>query len=157
MAPVPSTGFRGSPSGGARADLYFDTTAPLNPVKTRSRRIEIASTAGERADVSDEGYRGIAAKEGETYEFSMCARSNAGFDGPVTVSLERKNGDAYGQTRITGLKPDWCRFTGSFRSKGMDPAARLVIDFYRFFTENRYTVLDLNFSPGFNVVVGNPG
>lgn len=114
-------------TGASRVNLYFDTSMPLNSVKARSLRIEINSPGGERAGVSNEGYWGIAARQGESYEFSMYARGAAGFDRPLTVSLEGKDGAVYGQTQITGLKTAWSRFTGSIQSKGTDPVARLVI------------------------------
>ena len=114
-------------AGSSKVNLFFDTSAPLNPIKARSLRIEINSPNGERAGVANEGYWGIAAKKGESYEFSMYARSAAGFDGPLTVSLEGKDGAVYGQARITGLKTDWTRFSGSIQANATDAAARLAI------------------------------
>jgi len=114
-------------SGSAKVNLFFESAMPLNAVKTRSLRIEVNSPNGERAGVANEGYWGIAAKKGDSYEFSMYARSATSFDGPVTVTLEGKDGTVYGQTQITGLKAEWSRFTGSIHAAASDPAARLAI------------------------------
>jgi hypothetical protein len=114
-------------TGASRVNAYFDTATPLNSVKARSLRLEITSTGGEKAGSSNEGYWGIAAERGESYEFSMYARGSAGFDGPVTVNLEGKDGVFGQQAQITGLKPAWSRFTATITSTGTDPAARLLI------------------------------
>lgn len=113
-------------TGSAKVNLFFDRIEPISPAKSRSLRVEVNST-GERAGVSNEGYWGIAAKNGESYEFSMYARSAAGFDGPLTVTLEGKDGTVYGQTQITGLKATWNRVTGTIQSTATDPAAKLTI------------------------------
>jgi alpha-L-arabinofuranosidase len=114
-------------TGVAKVNLFFDDTTPLNPVKSRSLRIEINSPNGERAGVSNEGYWGIAIKQGESYQFSMYARGPESFDGPLTVRLEAKDGTVYGQAEITGLKTAWGRFSGSIAAAATDPAARLTI------------------------------
>ena len=114
-------------TGAARVNLFFDAATPLNPVKSRSLRVEVASPGGERAGVANEGYWGIAAKQGTSYEFSTYARAAAGFDGVLTVTLEGTDGTVYGQTGITGLKTTWSRFTDSIQSSGTNPAARLII------------------------------
>ena len=41
----------------------------------------------------------------------MWARGAEGFDGPLTVTLEGKDGAVYGQAQITGLKTAWSRFS----------------------------------------------
>ncbi|RPI23416.1 MAG: hypothetical protein EHM61_19820 [Acidobacteria bacterium] len=114
-------------TGAANVNLFFDSSTPLNSVKARSLRIEINSPNGERAGVSNEGYWGIAAKQGESYQFSMWARGAEGFDGPLSITLEGKDGAVYGQAQITGLKTAWSRFSGSFQAGATDPAARLTI------------------------------
>jgi alpha-L-arabinofuranosidase len=114
-------------TGQAKVNLFFESVMPLNPVKARSLRIEVNSPNGERAGVANEGYWGIAVKNGDSYEFSMYARAAAGFAGPLTVTLEGKDGTVYGQTQITGLKTDWSRFSGSIQASATDPAARLSV------------------------------
>jgi hypothetical protein len=114
-------------SGSATVNLFFDSSKPLNPIKSRGLRIEVNSSNGERAGVANEGYWGIAAKRSETYEFSMYARAVTGADLPLTVALEGKDGAVYGQTQISGLKTSWSLFSGSILSTGTDPAARLTI------------------------------
>jgi alpha-N-arabinofuranosidase len=92
-------------TGRAKVNLFFESAMPLNAVKLRNLRIEVESPNRERAGVANEGYWGIAVKNGDSYEFSMDARGAAGFAGPLTVTLEGKDGTVYGQTQISGLKP----------------------------------------------------
>ncbi len=114
-------------SGAARVNLFFDTSMPLNAIRSRSLRVEVASPNGERAGVVNEGYWGIGVKKGESYDFSMYARAAAGFDGPLTVSLEGKDGSVYAQARLTGPKATWTRVSASLQANATDPAARLSI------------------------------
>ena len=114
-------------TGSAKVNLFFETENPLNSVKPRSLRVEVNSSNGGRAGLSNEGYWGIAVQKGTSYQFAMYARAGSGFDGPLTVSLEGKDGAVYGEAQITGLKPEWGRVTATFQSNAADPAARLVI------------------------------
>jgi alpha-L-arabinofuranosidase len=111
----------------ASVNLFFDDSVPLSPAKPRSLRLEVESPNGDSAGVSNEGYWGIAVKQGESYEFSMYARGGERFDAPVTVTLEGTDGKVYGQTEISGLKAAWGRFSGVIQSTATDPAARLTI------------------------------
>jgi alpha-L-arabinofuranosidase len=114
-------------AGSAKVNLFFETENPLNSVKLRSLRVEVNSPNGERAGLSNEGYWGIAVQKGVSYQFAMYARSASGFDGPLTVSLEGKDGAVYGQAQITELKREWSRVTATIESNTADSAARLVI------------------------------
>jgi hypothetical protein len=93
-------------AGSAKVNLFFEAENPLNSVKPRSLRVEVTAN-GDRAGLSNEGYWGIATQKGTSYQFAMYAHSAGGFDGPLTVSLEGKDGTVYGQAQITGLKPEW--------------------------------------------------
>jgi Alpha-L-arabinofuranosidase len=114
-------------AGSAKVNLFFENEDPLNQAKPRSLRIEVNSPGGERAGVSNEGYWGIAVQKGVSYKFSMYARAAAGFDGPITVSLEGKDGTVYGQTQITSLKQDWNRVNATIQASATDLGAKLVI------------------------------
>lgn len=114
-------------AGAAKVNLFFESEHPLNAVKPRSLRVEIDSKNGDRGGLSNEGYWGIAVKKGATYQFAMYARAATGFSGPLTVSLESKDGAQYGQAQITGLKPEWNRVTATIQSNASDASARLVI------------------------------
>jgi alpha-L-arabinofuranosidase len=114
-------------TGSAKVNLFFETEDPLNAAKPRSLRVEVTSPNSDRAGLSNEGYWGIAVQKGKAYDFAMYARAAAEFDGPITVSLEGKDGTVYGQAQITGLAQGWKRVTATIPSNTTDPAARLVI------------------------------
>ncbi len=111
----------------ATINLFFDDSVPLSPAKARSLRLEVESSHGEKAGVSNEGYWGISVKQGESYEFSMYARAAQPFDAPVTVTLEGAEGKLYGMAEVSGLKTTWARFSGVIQSTATDPSARLTI------------------------------
>lgn len=114
-------------TGASKVNLFFEDAHPLSPAKARTLRVEVTSPNGERAGISNEGYWGIAVQKGASYRFSMDARAAAGFNAPVTITLEGKDGTVYGQTQITGLKPEWSHFSSSIQVNASDPAARLTI------------------------------
>lgn len=113
--------------GSAKGNIFFEDENPLNATKRRSLRVNVSSPNGERAGLSNEGYWGITVQKGTSYQFAMYARSAPGFDGPVTVSLEGKDGTVYGRAQVTGLNQDWARVTATIPSSATDPAAKLVI------------------------------
>lgn len=114
-------------TGSSKVNIFFESAAPLSPAKPRSLRIEVNSPSGERAGIANEGYWGISINKGEAYQFSMFARAAEGFNSPVTVSLEGKDGTVYGRTEIAGIQPQWSRVTGTILANTSDPAARLII------------------------------
>ena len=111
---------------GSTVRLFFDTENPLNPNNIRNLRMDIVHTGGGRTGIANEGYWGMAVKEGETYDFSIFARCRD-FKGPLIVTLEDRKGVVYGQTSITGIGGEWKRFTATLTANAADSAARLVI------------------------------
>ena len=114
-------------TGGAAASMGLDTERPLTAANRRCLRLEVARAAGGRAGVANEGYWGIAVRKGAEYELSCHARGSQGFTGPLVASLEAADGTTYAQDETEGLTADWQRFSCRLKTKGTDPAARLVI------------------------------
>ncbi|MFC1551331.1 alpha-L-arabinofuranosidase C-terminal domain-containing protein [Candidatus Latescibacterota bacterium] len=111
---------------GSTVRFFFDTASPLNATNTRALRMDIVSTDGGRAGIANEGYWGMAVKQGETYDFSLFVRCRD-FKGPLRVTLEDRKGTVYGQASITGIGGEWRRFTATLTANATDSAARLVI------------------------------
>src|SRR5262249_39823330 len=75
------------------ATFVVDTNAPLNQFLNVSLKVDASSaTAASPAGVANGGYWGIPVKPKTTYSLSFFAKANAGFTGPVTVSIESADG-----------------------------------------------------------------
>jgi alpha-L-arabinofuranosidase len=114
-------------TGAARASMTLDTSKPLNESNKTSLRVEIMSAdKGGRVAVVNEGFWGIGLEKGERYHLSFYARA-AGFNGSLEARIEGPGGKVYGSQIITGIGPDWKRYSASFESSGAEPKARLAL------------------------------
>ena len=79
-------------------------------------RIKV-ETPGEGFGVANEGFRGIGVEKDAEYTFSVTARRVDGYARALRVELEDANGSRQlGQTKITGLTPDWKKYTATLRA-----------------------------------------
>ncbi len=116
-------------SGGA-GSMALDTTQPIaGTALTTSLRVT-AGPAGTRIGVASDGFWGIPVRPHEVYRASFFARADAGFSGPLTVSLESGDGaTVYARARGPRLTTDWRQYT-VFLETGRAPTTadgRLVI------------------------------
>ncbi|MBP3566924.1 MAG: carbohydrate binding domain-containing protein, partial [Paraprevotella sp.] len=75
------------PIDGTSATLVSDGL--LNEVQTRALQLTLTA-AGD--GVRNEGFWGINSVSGRTYKFSFWAKSESGYDGQLTVRLEKEDG-----------------------------------------------------------------
>ena len=113
-------------SGGAQCELKVDTERPMSEKNPRSLKVTVSGTGG-RAGVANDGYWGIPLTQGAVYNLSLNVRAGADFKGPLTVSLESRDGRIYAQETIRKVGPEWTPFKAAMKTKGADTAARLVI------------------------------
>jgi alpha-L-arabinofuranosidase len=114
--------------GGGKGSMCLDLAQPLNPTNPRSLRLEIEGAGAGRVGIANEGFWGIAAKQGERYNLSFWARTAGGFTGPLAIALESAGGSACTDVAtIAGLAPEWRQFKATLTAVKTDPAARLVV------------------------------
>ncbi|MCX5758190.1 MAG: alpha-N-arabinofuranosidase, partial [Candidatus Hydrogenedentes bacterium] len=80
-----------------------------------------------RAGVLNEGYWGVPVRKDAQYQFTLFAKSDGNFAGPIVASLEGADGHMYAQEPINGLGAEWKQFKVLLKSTADDPQARLVI------------------------------
>ncbi len=123
-------------SGGG-ADIALDSSRPLNANNRRALRLEV-STAGAGGvgnavtrvggpGIVNEGYWGIAVRAGESYDLSLHARRDDGFNSALDVTLQSNAGRVLARSRIAGLTTGWKRHAVTLRATASEPKARLVI------------------------------
>ncbi|MDQ3812603.1 MAG: DUF1080 domain-containing protein [Armatimonadota bacterium] len=132
----------------ATASVALDKSQPLNSQNPTSLRLSITKVGGGRAGVANEGFMGVAQRprervadwlskfenapggiaieQGKQYDLSLYARA-ANFAGPLIVSLESKEGGALAAQKVTGIGPNWKKFTVALTAQATDADARLVL------------------------------
>jgi alpha-L-arabinofuranosidase len=112
-------------TGVGGASVVLDTNNVLNEFLNVSLKLE-ASTASATspAGIANGGYWGIPVKPQTTYRVSFFAKADAGFTGPVTVSIESTNGTTtFASSEISGLTAEWKKFETELKTKDV-PASK---------------------------------
>ncbi|MFD8974899.1 AbfB domain-containing protein [Streptomyces sp. NPDC059593] len=108
----PPSSWRVTEASGGRGAIAMDLTFPLTAANPRSLRLDILSNgAGQRVGVANAGFSGIGVRPGTRYRVVFWARATPGFTGPLTVSLESKQGAVRAMTTVTGLTSGWKEYT----------------------------------------------
>ncbi len=102
--------------------IALDKTHPLNEKNPTSLRLEVKKVAS-RAGVANEGFKGIAVKQGETYLLDILARREKP-DSTLLVAIESKDGKVLASAK--GNR-DGNAFRFALTANETDPAARLVV------------------------------
>jgi len=108
--------------------MALDRSRPLNEKSPRSLRVEIATIPdGRRVGVANEGFKGIAVRQGAKYLLSLYARAEKGLAGPLDVSLETGEGKVLASGQIDRVGSQWQKHECVLTSKETCPTARLVV------------------------------
>ena len=126
IKPTKTPGWTLVKSAGAEATMALDASQPICPQNPNSLRLEIAKTAAGRVGVANEGFKGIAVQKGAEYLFSVYARA-IGFQGPLAVSIEEKDGKVLASAKIEGVGTEWKQFACAISAAETSATARLVI------------------------------
>ena len=93
----------------------------LNAVQTRALKLTLT---GAGSGVRNEGFWGINAVSGRTYKFSFWAKSDAGYNGTLTVGLQTEGGNSLGAESVNvNLNGEWTKITGEFTATGSNAVA----------------------------------
>lgn len=148
-APVPMGWTVGKAADGD-GSLALDKSVPLNPANPTSLRVDVKKAPFAVVNQGFKGTRrghnetpdkfmprfekavadattGLSVRQGKDYLLSLYARAAEGFAGPLTLTLQSKDGKALAQQKVEGLGKDWKKFDVVLTSSGTDPDARLVI------------------------------
>ena len=94
------------------ASMALDPTNPFNDKLATSLRLTVAQADKKHAaGVANSGYWGIPVQPTTSYRASILAKAEAGFAGPVTVSIASDDGKkVYATESFSGLTPAWKKF-----------------------------------------------
>ncbi len=107
------------------ASMVLDTNTPLNEFLNVSLKLDASSAnATSPAGIANGGYWGIPVKPNTTYSLSFFAKADAGFTGPLTVSIESADGKTtFANANISGLTTAWKKFQAKLKTKDV-PASK---------------------------------
>ena len=98
---------------------------PFNPANSHYLRIK-ADGASKNFGVSNEGFRGMGVREGESYAFSAQLRA---VEGQPALRAELVTGDGrkLAEARLDGFSQQWRKHTATLRATATEPKARLNV------------------------------
>jgi alpha-N-arabinofuranosidase len=107
------------------ASVVLDTDNPLNDFLNVSLKLDASSAStASPVGVANGGYWGIPVKPDTTYRLSFFAKAAAGFNGPLTVSIESADGKTtFASAEISGLTAEWKKFETKLKTANV-PASK---------------------------------
>ena len=106
------------------ATCEIDSTHPVHP---HNPHYVILNTTGSGGGLSNEGYDGIALKAGESYNFSMFARSADGKKGKIAIRLIGHNNAVLAEKTIPIDGGDWKKYSATLKASHSSDSARLEL------------------------------
>ena len=105
--------------------MVLETNTPLNEFLNVSLKIDTSSAnSASPVGVANGGYWGIPVKPKTTYSLSFFAKADAGFTGPLTVSIESADGNTtFASAEVSGLTTEWKKFQARLKTKDV-PASK---------------------------------
>lgn len=85
------------------------------------------STATGYYGLSNEGFRGMGIKQGETYSFSVMVRQHAGSSIQLHVELFNQEGNVIGKTDLIPTGQTWKRYSVKFKATATTDKGRLYL------------------------------
>ena len=102
-----------------RATIELDSSKPISEKNRHCGRVEALPGGG----VANDGYFGIAVKDGAQYRLSVALRGDV--KGPIEVALQSL-GKTLATGAIGGIGPEWKTYSLTLTATGTDPDAKLV-------------------------------
>jgi alpha-L-arabinofuranosidase len=108
------------------ATIALDRTNPLNDKIPTSLRLTVTTATKEHpAGVANSGYWGIPVHPKTEYHASLWAKADAGFAGPLTVSIVSDDGKTvYASEKISGVTTVWKKFEVTLKTGKVTPTAQ---------------------------------
>ncbi|MEO8616115.1 MAG: carbohydrate binding domain-containing protein [Luteolibacter sp.] len=108
------------------ATIALDPVNPLNDqIPTSLRLTVIQATKDHPAGVANSGYWGIPVYPGTQYRASLWAKADAGFTGPLTVSIVSDDGiTIYASAKISDVSTEWKKVEVILKPGKVTPTAQ---------------------------------
>jgi alpha-L-arabinofuranosidase len=109
---------------GENATYIIDSINPIHPNNKHYAKLSIQKAG---AAMANEGFDGIAIKEGEKYDFAVFTRTSDGKSGKLLIRLVGKNGEIYAETTTQSISANWKKYNAILTAKSTIADASLEI------------------------------
>jgi alpha-L-arabinofuranosidase len=108
------------------AAIALSTATPLNANLPTSLSLTVTqATKDHPAGVANSGYWGIPVHAKTPYRASLWAQAEAGFSGPLTVSIVSNDGrTVFASAIVSGLTAEWKKFEVTLKTGNVTPTAQ---------------------------------
>jgi len=111
---------------GGSGDVQVVSRATERPENPHFITLDVKSNTGYYG-LSNEGFRGMGIKKGETYSFTVMARQHASSKTNLYVELVNANGNTIGHTSLSPDDADWKKYNVKFLSSATAEKAHLNV------------------------------
>ena len=114
-------GWKKAATEASRGTFVTRSDAPFHPASPHY--VRVTSEAGDFG-ITNDGFRGIGVRKGESYRVSLVARLASDRPARLRVELENNNSRPMGGAVIEGLTREWKRYTATLVAENNDARAR---------------------------------
>lgn len=125
---APLMGWKERKQDGASGSILVQNRGEAGGANPRYLHINSMGTAGQYG-ISNEGFKGMGIKQGETYDFSLWARNTGDAPLNLNIELQTPSGQVIGKTRLTVSNKEWTRLSANIVSGMTEAKAGLFIWF----------------------------
>lgn len=125
--PEPLMGWKQIDRGDSKGTLYILDQGTVNGAPNSHYLRIKAEAAGKGFGLMNEGFRGIGVEKGREYAFSVKARRAGSEPVGLRIELEDSNGHKLGETKVTGITPEWKKYASIIRATDTDGKAHLNV------------------------------
>lgn len=117
-------------AGAGSATMQLESAAPLHPNNVRYLRLAVGRPGNDAQPVRlwNDGYWGIAVRQGEGYDLSLFARRGDGASIPLRVGLADASGKVLAEAALEIQSTGWQRLSCELRPNATEAKARLFIE-----------------------------
>ena len=123
---APFMGWKEQKTEGASGSLIVQNRGEKSAANPRYLRATSKGTGG-KYGFSNEGFRGMGVRQGETYDFSVWARQVSEQAVQLNIELQNAAGNVIGKAMLVPGGKDWAKQKVSFTATVTEPKARLFI------------------------------
>lgn len=108
-------------------NISVESSSPLNANNPHYLLLNIEEEGQKGVGIANLGYDGIVIRAEELYDFSIFIRQLSDKPVPISISLQNKKGDVYGETSFSTDAKEWKKYTATIKAKMNEDSARLVV------------------------------
>lgn len=123
---APLMGWEEQKADGASGSLLVQNRGEKNAANPRFLRAANKTGKG-KYGISNEGFRGMGIKQGETYDFSVIARQVDNQSVTLKIEVRNPKGEIIGNGSVTPSGKDWNKIKTSFTATATEAKAQLFI------------------------------